>query len=52
MMETSPAEDYEYITFTKNRFRFLGNGFSAREDKRNGDPIWYLDRPGDLADIV
>lgn len=50
MMEIFRPEDYEYEYCDKsNRFQFLGNGFSVRE---NGDnPTWYLDSLNDFSAI-
>lgn len=42
MMETFRPEDYEFKYFSKNRFQFLGNGFSVKENGPN--TTWYLDR--------
>lgn len=49
MMEIFRPEDYEYVSLSKNRFGFLGNGFSVRETSK--DPTWYLDRPNDFSEI-
>ncbi|CAK7223478.1 hypothetical protein SCUCBS95973_005193 [Sporothrix curviconia] len=54
MLETFRGEDYEYVyegdgggggraSSHRNRFRYLGNGFSTRELDPEGDPTWYLD---------
>lgn len=50
MMEIFRPEDYEYEYYDKsNRFQFLGNGFSVREDGDN--PTWYLDSLNDFSAI-
>lgn len=46
MLENFRGEDYIYTLDSSNRFRFLGNGFSVKENDEN--PTWYLDRPDDL----
>ncbi|ORY01282.1 cyclohexanone monooxygenase [Clohesyomyces aquaticus] len=38
-------EDYELTYKTNNRFQFLGNGYTAREQSADGDPVWYFDDP-------
>lgn len=54
MLETVRAEDFEYVyegeggKAKKNRFRYLGNGFSTRELEGDGDPTWYLDEPATI----
>ncbi|KAK2772208.1 phenylacetone monooxygenase [Colletotrichum kahawae] len=45
MLENFRGEDWEYTrTNKKNRFQFLGNGFSTKE-LGDEDPTWYLDEP-------
>lgn len=48
MLETLRAEDFEYVWDSprRNRFGYLGNGFSVREAQEGWDPCWYLDEPG------
>ncbi|KAJ3541904.1 hypothetical protein NM208_g4383 [Fusarium decemcellulare] len=48
MLEGFRGEDWDY-TFRegKNRFRYLGNGFSTKEEG-DDDPTWYLDEPDKL----
>lgn len=41
-MERPKFEDFEYEYDTGNRFQYLGNGFSIREEE-GGDNTWYLD---------
>lgn len=50
MLETFRGEDWEYTyeTGRRNRFEYLGNGFSTKELDPNGDPTWYLDSPNAL----
>ncbi|KIH86704.1 flavin-binding protein monooxygenase [Sporothrix brasiliensis 5110] len=54
MLETFRGEDYGYVYETddsrdgaavssRNRFRYLGNGFSTKELDEEADPTWYLD---------
>lgn len=43
-MERPKFEDYEYTYETKNRFQYLGNGFSTRE-MEGGDDTWFLEHP-------
>lgn len=50
LMELFRYEDYEYVHLSNNRFSFLGNGFSVREDCEN--PTWYMDRADDFSDVV
>lgn len=51
MLETVRTEDYEYVfdgvegKRGRNRFAYLGNGFSTRELEGGGDQTWYLDEP-------
>lgn len=44
MLETPRWEDFEWRTEGRNRFQYLGNGFSTKEGE-GGDPTWYLDEP-------
>ncbi|CAK7228412.1 hypothetical protein SBRCBS47491_006896 [Sporothrix bragantina] len=51
MLETFRGEDFEYVyeadgsgaVSRRNRFHYLGNGFSTKELDPDGDPTWYLD---------
>lgn len=57
MLETFRGEDYEYVydvgesqdgttaVSSRNRFRYLGNGFSTREFDDEADATWYLNDP-------
>jgi hypothetical protein len=36
-------EDYELEYWTKNRFQYLGNGYTERELEEGGDVTWYFD---------
>ncbi|KAH8703712.1 cyclohexanone monooxygenase [Talaromyces proteolyticus] len=36
-------EDFELGYRTKNRFQFMGNGYTHTELQVNGDPVWYFD---------
>lgn len=48
MMESFRGEDWEYTYKRKgNRFLYLGNGFSTREEEGE-DSTWYLDEPDKL----
>ncbi|KAH7152645.1 hypothetical protein EDB81DRAFT_647222 [Dactylonectria macrodidyma] len=48
MMENFRGEDWEYTYLRKgNRFRYLGNGFSTKEEE-DQDSTWYLDEPDKL----
>ncbi|KAJ9614291.1 hypothetical protein H2200_002427 [Cladophialophora chaetospira] len=38
-------EDYELGYQSKNRFQFLGNGYTHREIGEDTDSVWYLDDP-------
>ncbi|CAN8099376.1 unnamed protein product [Discula destructiva] len=49
MLATVRAEDFEYVydgvdgSRGRNRFGYLGNGFSSTELEGGGDSTWYLD---------
>lgn len=50
MLERFRGEDWEYVYLPekgrvgkKNRFAYLGNGFSVKELDPQGDTTWYLD---------
>ncbi|VUC25597.1 unnamed protein product [Clonostachys rosea] len=44
MMQNIRFEDWEYDYWTGNRFQYLGNGFSTKEDP-GLDTTWYFDAP-------
>jgi hypothetical protein len=44
MLESPRWEDFEWRRESRNRFQYLGNGFSTRE-AAGEDPTWYLDEP-------
>ncbi|KAK7902698.1 hypothetical protein LTR67_002344 [Exophiala xenobiotica] len=43
MLDEPRYEDYEYKYFTDNRFQYLGNGFSTKEEEE--DVAYYFDDP-------
>jgi hypothetical protein len=43
MLDEPRYEDYEYKYLTDNRFQYLGNGFSTKEDEE--DVAYYFDNP-------
>jgi hypothetical protein len=44
MLEGFRGEDFEYVhEHGRNRFGYLGNGFSTRELEEGEDETWYLD---------
>lgn len=54
MLENFRGEDFEYVydadesqagtgASRRNRFWYLGNGFSTKELDDDADPTWYLD---------
>jgi hypothetical protein len=48
MLEEFRGEDWEYLYINRrNRFQYLGNGFSTKEDGGE-DSTWYLDEPDKL----
>ena len=48
MLEGFRGEDWEYTYLsTGNRFKYLGNGFSTKEEGGE-DATWYLDNPDEL----
>ncbi|KAL3485044.1 FAD/NAD(P)-binding domain-containing protein [Aspergillus germanicus] len=48
MLEEFRGEDWEYLYINRrNRFQYLGNGFSTKEDGGE-DSTWYLDDPDKL----
>ena len=47
MLEQFRGEDFEYVYESSNRFWYLGNGMSTREQPGR-DSTWYLDRPNKL----
>lgn len=62
MLETFRGEDFEYVYDTddssegnvqsRNRFRYLGNGFSTKELDPGSDSTWYLDNPALTAEVT
>jgi hypothetical protein len=44
MLDEPRYEDFVWETFSKNRFAYLGNGFSVREEK-DRDTTYYFDNP-------
>lgn len=42
MMNEPRYEDYVWKTTNRNKFAYLGNGFSIRETE-GGDLTWYMD---------
>ncbi|KAK0655773.1 hypothetical protein B0T16DRAFT_424483 [Cercophora newfieldiana] len=51
MLEKFRGEDWEYgyDNVKRNRFAYLGNGFSTKELDPKGDSTWYLDAPTIVA---
>lgn len=49
MLENFRGEDWEYVYDcpARNRFWYLGNGFSTRELSKEGDQTWYLEEEAD-----
>jgi len=47
MLESPRWEDFEWRREHRNRFRYLGNGFSTKEGEGE-DATWYLDTPDAL----
>ncbi|KAK0109701.1 hypothetical protein ONS95_002380 [Cadophora gregata] len=45
VMKNVRWEDYDITYWTKNRFQFLGNGYTQCELDPEGDPVWYFDDP-------
>ncbi|KAK7988530.1 Cytochrome c oxidase polypeptide 5 [Apiospora arundinis] len=50
MLEQVRGEDWDYIydSPSRNRFAYLGNGFSTKELDPDFDTAWYLDEPDKL----
>lgn len=46
MLEQPRYEDYTWQRFRRNRFSYLGNGFSTKEASGK-DTAYYFDRPDD-----
>lgn len=44
MLENPRYEDYDYTYWDANRFHYLGNGISTREEN-GADTAWYLESP-------
>lgn len=42
-MRTPRYEDYNITYRTKNRFQYLGNGYTDTEVRVDGDAVWYFD---------
>jgi hypothetical protein len=51
MLEKFRGEDWEYgyDNVKRNRFAYLGNGFSTKELDPKVDSTWYLDSPTTVA---
>ncbi|KAG0649281.1 sterigmatocystin biosynthesis monooxygenase stcW [Hyphodiscus hymeniophilus] len=45
MLKNVRYEDYDITYRTKNRFQFMGNGYTQCELSVDGDPVWYFDDP-------
>jgi hypothetical protein len=45
MLKNVRYEDYEISYRSKNRFQFMGNGYTQIELSVDGDPVWYFDDP-------
>lgn len=45
MLKNVRYEDYEITYRSKNRFQFMGNGYTQTELSVDGDPVWYFDDP-------
>ncbi len=45
VIETIRMEDFHIDWRSKNRFKFLGNGFTKRESAGNADLAYYLKNP-------
>jgi hypothetical protein len=44
MLESVRHEDYIWTAYNKNRFGYLGNGFSTKESEGR-DLSWYFNSP-------
>jgi hypothetical protein len=44
MLEAVRLEDWKWTAFNKNRFGYLGNGFSTKEASGR-DLSWYFNAP-------
>lgn len=44
-LKTPRYEDFEIAYRTKNRYQFMGNGYTEEEMKPDGNPVWYFDDP-------
>ncbi|GAB1310989.1 Sterigmatocystin biosynthesis monooxygenase stcW [Madurella fahalii] len=51
MLEKFRGEDWDYVYEggRRNRFAYLGNGFSQKELTRGFDSTWYLDEPATVG---
>ncbi|KAK5989781.1 FAD-binding monooxygenase moxY [Cladobotryum mycophilum] len=38
-------EDFDIVYRSKNRFQFMGNGYTEEEVRPDGNPVWYFDDP-------
>ena len=45
LLKTPRYEDYQITYRTKNRFQFMGNGYTECEIDIGSDPVWYFDDP-------
>ncbi|CZT08171.1 hypothetical protein WAI453_002217 [Rhynchosporium graminicola] len=45
LMKDVRWEDYDITYRSKNRFQFLGNGYTETELDPEADPVWYFDDP-------
>jgi hypothetical protein len=45
MLKNVRYEDYKISYRSKNRFQFMGNGYTQIELSVDGDPVWYFDDP-------
>jgi len=44
MISELRPEDWEIEYYSRNRFRFMGNGFTLREQDEEADLAWYIER--------
>ena len=45
MLKNVRYEDYDIKYRSRNRFQFMGNGYTQIELSVDGDPVWYFDDP-------
>lgn len=50
MIHEIRSEDFDIEYRSKNRFRFMGNGFTEWEMKPDSDLSWYVGVAGDVTD--